>query len=76
MGKTETLAEGLPAIVARQKIGEYLGGLYSARYLANLNSRGLGPRPMRIGRKVVYTKEELLRWLQELGANSEALGLK
>jgi len=59
------LLESLPAIVAHTEIERYLGGIISHRYLANLNSQGIGPKRFRFGRKVGYRREDLVEWLQK-----------
>jgi hypothetical protein len=53
-------------VVARVEIERFTGGLISAKYMANLDSLGLGP-PGRItcGRKVGYPAESLIEWLRD-----------
>lgn len=52
-------------IVARQKMSEFTGGLISAGHMANLDKQGLGPdRRLRIGRKVAYRVDDLIKWLE------------
>ena len=58
------LAKDLPPIISRDHVEELLGGLISSKSLANLDSLGKGPKRMRIGRKVAYLAEDLLRWLE------------
>ena len=56
----------LPPLIARDRVAEYLGGVISAKTLANLDSLGDGPSGrMRIGRKIVYRTEDLLEWLEQ-----------
>jgi len=57
------LMANLPPIVARNKIEHYLPGLFSRRYMQNLDSQGRGPKKFKIGAKVVYQREDLLAWL-------------
>ena len=60
------LAENWPApIVARDKVERFSGGVMTSKYLANLDSRGLGP-PGRfyLGRKCVYPVASLVEWLE------------
>jgi predicted DNA-binding transcriptional regulator AlpA len=57
------LAKELPPIIARDHVEKLLGGVISAKTLANLDSIGTGPKRMRIGRKVAYRTEDLLDWL-------------
>lgn len=58
------LLRSLPPIIAHAEIERYLGGIISRRYLANLNSRGEGPKRFRFGRKVGYKREDLVEWLE------------
>ena len=57
------LAEKLPPIIARSHVEKLLGGVISAKRLANLDSLGEGPKRAKTGRKVVYRTEDLLEWL-------------
>ncbi len=57
------LLPGLPPIIAREKVEEYLGGVISVGRLRNLDSQGEGPRRIRIGRKIAYRTRDLLEWL-------------
>lgn len=53
-------------IIARERVGELTGGGLKPRHLANLDCRGLGPPGrFRMGKKVCYDVEKLLRWLEE-----------
>jgi hypothetical protein len=63
--KLDTLKNSLPPIIARSKIGKYLGGMLSSRYLQNLDAAGRGPERIRLGGKVGYLREDLVRWLEE-----------
>jgi hypothetical protein len=59
------LSKAIPPIVPRHRVGHFLGGLYSAAYLANLDCLGRGPKDrFQIGGKVCYTRESLIEWLQ------------
>jgi len=52
-------------LVARSQVKQFTGGLYSAGYLANLDSRGEGPAErVRIGQRVAYPVEALVQWLE------------
>jgi predicted DNA-binding transcriptional regulator AlpA len=55
----------LPPIISRDKVEKLLGGIISSKTLANLDSLGIGPKRMRIGRKVAYLTEDLLEWLAQ-----------
>lgn len=60
------------ALVARSEVGRFSGGIISSRYLANLDSRGLGIRDrFRVGRKVVYPVTSLISFLQEKATELE-----
>ena len=61
--KLETLSKTLPPLISRDHVEKYLGGVITAKTLANLDSEGKGPKRMRIGRKVAYMTEDLLEWL-------------
>lgn len=64
MGFFGKLADELPAIITRKDISTYFGSFISPKYLANLDSQKKGPLKYRIGRKVVYRKEDFLAWLE------------
>lgn len=52
------------AAVARHELQRFSGGLLHPRTVANLDSRGEGPRPrFNCGRIVAYDKAGLLQWL-------------
>ena len=59
------LVKNLPPIISRDHIEKLLGGIISAKTLANLDSLGKGPKRMTIGRKVAYRTEHLLEWLEK-----------
>ena len=54
------------SLVARTSISDFTGGAISEKYLANLDSLGLGPDGrIRIGRKICYPVAEVVRWLEK-----------
>jgi hypothetical protein len=56
-------------IVARTEIREFSGGALSEKYMANLDSAGMGPTGrFRCGRKIVYPVAELVAWLESRSA--------
>lgn len=61
----ENLRQHLPDYLTRQQVGEYLKDFISPKYLANLDSKGVGPKRYKIGRKNVYAKEDMLNFLDE-----------
>lgn len=53
-------------LVARKDVGKFSGGALNPRTMANMDSRGEGPKgAFRLGRKVVYRVEELIRWMEK-----------
>jgi len=51
--------------VARSEVKRFTGGIISEKYMANLDSQGLGPKGrIRVGRKVAYPVGALLEWLE------------
>lgn len=61
----EDLRNTLPPMLTRKDVSVYLGSLFSVSYLANLNYKGIGPKPTKIGRKVVYLRDDLIEWLEK-----------
>ncbi len=60
-----SLRDSLPAIFTREEAARQLGGLLSAKTLANYDAQGLGPKlKQRIGKKVAYERETFLEWLK------------
>ncbi|MBI9112898.1 AlpA family transcriptional regulator [Maridesulfovibrio ferrireducens] len=60
----ENLLETLPLLVPRKDLTKYLGSLISVGHMANLDSAGLGPASIKIGGRIVYTRESLVKWLE------------
>jgi len=62
------LAEKWPsAIVSRDQVGNFTGGMISTKRMANLDSLGEGPKEgvLRCGnRKIAYVVNPFLRWLE------------
>lgn len=59
-----SLASKWPSsFVSREKVGEFSGGIINPRTLANLDAKKLGPKRVRIGRKIAYRVEDLCDWL-------------
>lgn len=49
----------------REEVKTFTGGAISTGHLANLDSEGEGPEnAFYLGRKLVYPKQSLVRWLQ------------
>ena len=61
------LAEKWPStIVARHEVGKFSGGIVNPRTLANLDSKGTGPKgKFTIGNRVAYPVDALIEWMQE-----------
>lgn len=59
------LEDTLPAVFSRQEAAKRLGYAISAKTLANLDAKGLGPtQKLHIGGKVAYEKDNFLEWLK------------
>lgn len=54
------------SLVAREKVGEFSGGIISPKTIANLDSKGgEGPKGrITVGRKVAYPVDLLIKWLE------------
>jgi hypothetical protein len=64
----DSLSKTLPPVFSRQEASRYLGGLFHAHTLKNLDSRGLGPEfKKRIGRKIMYERDSFIDWLINYG---------
>ena len=62
----EKLAESWVApIVARTDVGKFSGGILHPRTMANLDSKGCGPRKIMIGNRVAYEVKSLIEWMQD-----------
>lgn len=59
------LAESLPEMIPATELPRLLGGIYSAKYFANLRWMGKGPRSFKLGHKVLYLREDIIVWLKE-----------
>ncbi len=59
------LRKELPPMIGRSKVEKYFPGVVSSGTLANLNSKGLGPKFIKRGRKIFYLRDDILRWLME-----------
>ena len=57
------ILDNLPSVFLRKDIPKYFGNTISIRHLANLDSSGKGPKRMRIGKRVAYTKEDFTEWI-------------
>ncbi|MCG8529600.1 MAG: hypothetical protein MI749_02925 [Desulfovibrionales bacterium] len=69
-GFFNTLLAELPPLVPRKDISKYVGSLFSAGYLANLDSAGKGPVYKRIGGIIVYKCEDFVHWLESRTGDS------
>lgn len=59
-----TLYRTLPPAFSRQEASKLFCGLYTSGSLANLDSQGKGPKTIKLGRKVVYIREDFIEWLE------------
>lgn len=65
----DSLSEQLPPMIPRTKfneiVGPFFGGAtFSKGYLENLDSKGMGPQVVKIGKRVFYPKAGLIEWLR------------
>ena len=59
------LAEKWPsAYVAREQVGNFSGGMMNSKTQANLDSLGKGCPRVRVGQKIVYRTDDLIKWLE------------
>jgi len=63
----QLMADKWPSpFVARQEVERFTGGIVNPKYIANLDSQGLGPEGrIRVGRKIAYPVIEFIKWLEE-----------
>ena len=68
-----SLAERWPSsYIARHEVERFTGGIVNAKYLANLDAQGKGPKGrIRVGRKIAYPVISFLEWLQERAQSVE-----
>ena len=60
----QTLAEHLPPVIARKKVGRFLGGVVAPQTLCNADHKGQGPAvAYMVGRSVAYSTIALLEWI-------------
>jgi hypothetical protein len=64
------LEKTLPPVFARTEVPRLLGGLISAGRLANLDSEGLGPKRITLGRKVGYLRGDFIAWMRSRSGES------
>ena len=67
------LASSWPSpLVSRDNVEKFTGGIVTQKYIANLDSRKLGPQGrIKIGRKIAYPVNAFIEWLESRG---EVLG--
>lgn len=71
------LAERLPPVIARNQVEHFLGGIVAAQTLSNADAAGKGPEiAYRVGKKVVYQTDALLRWLVKRKGVSRIMNIK
>lgn len=58
------LRKELPPTFTRKYICTVLGGYFTQGGLSNLDSAGLGPGGVRLGKYMVYEREAFLAWLR------------
>lgn len=68
------LERTLPPIIARTEVPRLTGGLISAGRMANLDSEGKGPRKIKVGRKVGYTRADFIAWVRSRAGQEQGEG--
>lgn len=67
-GAFDEWAENWPShYVTRNQITTFTEGFMSRQTMANLDSRGEGPRRFKMGKKVVYRVDDFIEWLEARG---------
>ena len=60
------IGQSLPPVFTRDVAVKSLGGLIQAKTLSNIDNRGEGPMSkVRIGKKVLYEREDFIDWLKK-----------
>ena len=54
----------LPDYLTRRDIKKHFGSLISPKYLANLDSAGIGPKKEIVCNKATYKKGDFIDWLR------------
>lgn len=64
------LEAALPPIFTREEAAKHMGGLFKAKTLNNIDSRGDGPTiRVRVGKKVAYERHSFVQWLRNYRPN-------
>lgn len=59
----QKLMDALPPVFNRRVASQAVGGMLSVGTLANLDSKGLGPKGrVQLGRRTGYTREAYVEW--------------
>jgi hypothetical protein len=56
-------------LVARTEVDRFSGGLLTSKYMANLDSLGLGCERVTCGRKIAYPIDSLVAWMRGRSGN-------
>ena len=59
------LAEMLPVVIPAPELAGHLGNVYTSKYFSNLRWMGKPPRSYKLGRKVIYLKDDIISWLKQ-----------
>lgn len=60
----EILRQELPPVFTRRTACKVMGGWMSEGTLANRSSAGTGPDCIRVGRKILYYRENFINWVE------------
>ena len=62
MKDIENLLAELPPIFGRRAVDSLLPGIITSSHLANLDSKGIGPKKRKFGRNVFYRRDDFVAW--------------
>jgi len=60
----DALEQALPPVFARHRLTKLSGGLINSRTIANKMSQGIGPKGIKIGRNVGFSRDGFISWLK------------
>jgi hypothetical protein len=63
------LKDYYPPIIGRSQIGNFFPGVLNSKTLANFESQGLGIPKYKIGKRVFYFIEDILRYIEMKAKN-------
>jgi len=58
------LKDYYPPIIGRSQIEKFFPGILNSKTLANLESQGIGIRKYKLGKKVFYSIDDILNYIE------------